>query len=187
MRPDGFVHSTGLYGSEEEFVRLVIPFLAHGLEAGEPVTAAFTENNQNLVREVFGDRVSYVDARNQYDCPAGTIRRSRELFAEHVAAGARQIRIAGDVPADQVRGAWDWWARYEAAVNDLYNEFPVWSMCASNQAFSCPVRGVGVPRDTFRGGASIPPGAVATTRIPCSAHSQANDAVSAFTPPLAAE
>jgi hypothetical protein len=65
----GFLHSTGLFGSEAEFVRLVIPFLADGLEAGEPVTAAFTETNQNVVREVFGDRVNYVDARTQYDCP----------------------------------------------------------------------------------------------------------------------
>jgi hypothetical protein len=32
----------------------------------------------------------------------------------------------------------------------------------------------------------MPPGAVATTRMPCSAYSQASDAVRAFTPPLAA-
>ena len=32
----------------------------------------------------------------------------------------------------------------------------------------------------------MPPGAVATTRMPCSAYSQASDAVSALTPPLAA-
>ena len=60
-------------------------------------------------------------------------------------------------------------------------------MCAWNQAFSCSVCASGVPRETFRGGASIPPGAVATTRIPWSAYSQASDAVSALTPPLAAE
>ena len=42
------------------------------------------------------------------------------------------------------------------------------------------------PRGTRRAGASMPPGAVATTRMPCSAYSQASDAVSAFTPPLAA-
>ena len=41
-------------------------------------------------------------------------------------------------------------------------------------------------RGTRLGGASVPPGAVATTRTPLTAASKANDAVSALTPPLAA-
>jgi anti-sigma regulatory factor (Ser/Thr protein kinase) len=124
-----FRHASGLFDSDEEFLRIVLPFLAEGVDAGEPVAVALTADNENLVREVLGDRVTYIDAHTQYDRPAGTIRRSRELFGEHVAAGATRIRMAGDVPADRVSGAWDWWARYEAAVNDLYNEFPVWAIC----------------------------------------------------------
>ena len=125
-----FLHATGIYSSDEEFLRIVLPFIGEGLDAGEPVAVAFTTDNQNLVREVFGDRVTYVDAMEQYDRPAGTIRRSRELFEEYVAAGATQIRMAGDVPAFRLSGAWDWWARYEAAVNELYDDYPVRAICA---------------------------------------------------------
>ena len=60
-------------------------------------------------------------------------------------------------------------------------------MCAWNQARSVSVRGSGVPREIRRGGASVPPGAVATTRMPASAYSIASDAVIALMPPLAAE
>ena len=24
---------------------------------------------------------------------------------------------------------WDWWCRYESAVNDAYDEFPLWGLC----------------------------------------------------------
>src|SRR5699024_12241591 len=51
---------------------------------------------------------------------------------------------------------------------------------------SCAPSGAG-PRGILRAGASVPPGAVATTRIPSRAASPANAAVSPLTPPFAAE
>jgi anti-sigma regulatory factor (Ser/Thr protein kinase) len=127
----GYFHETAFYGSDDEFLGVIVPFFTDGLEAGEPVVSAFTSSNQRLVREVFGDDhgIWYLGGERQYLRPAGAIRRYRDLFAEHVALGANQIRVAGDVPHPGVGAPWGWWARYEAAVNHAYNGFPVWGMC----------------------------------------------------------
>ncbi len=64
----------------------------------------------------------------------------------------------------------------------------VWSMCAWNHACSVSsARRPGCRGRCAAAGASVPPGAVATTRMPASAYSMASDAVIALMPPLAAE
>src|SRR5690606_41558486 len=65
------------------------------------------------------------------------------------------------------------------------DEAVVWSTTAWYHAFSCSDRGSG-PRGIRRGGASVLPGAVATTRMPCGAASHASAEVIALTPPFAA-
>ncbi|WP_236718132.1 sensor histidine kinase [Actinoplanes sp. TFC3] len=65
-----------------------------------------------------------------YTRPAAAIRWYRKRFASYVAAGARQIRVIGEVPQPELGARWDWWARYESAINVAYDDFPLWSMCA---------------------------------------------------------
>jgi anti-sigma regulatory factor (Ser/Thr protein kinase) len=127
----GYFHETAFYGSDEQFLALVVPFFTEGLAAGEPVISAFAENNQQLVRDAFADTsgVRYIGGETQYLRPAGAIRRYRQLFGEYAAQGVSQIRVAGDVPHPGVGAPWDWWARYEATVNHAYNDFPVWGLC----------------------------------------------------------
>jgi anti-sigma regulatory factor (Ser/Thr protein kinase) len=127
----GYFHETAFYGSDEEFLAIVVPFFTEGLAAGEPVVCAFAAANQQLVRDAFPDtsEVRYVGGERQYQRPAGAIRRYRELFGEYAAQGVSQIRVAGDVPHPGVGAVWDWWARYEAAINNAYNDFPVWGLC----------------------------------------------------------
>jgi len=127
---DGYFHESAFYQSDDEFLALVAPFFADGVRAGEPVMAAFTPANQRLVRKEFGEHdIRFLDGEAQYLRPAGAIRRYRELFAECVAEGATQIRVAGDVPHPGTGSPWGWWARYEASVNRLYDDFPVWGLC----------------------------------------------------------
>ncbi|BCJ47524.1 anti-sigma regulatory factor [Actinoplanes ianthinogenes] len=127
----GYFHETAFYGSDEEFLGVIVPFFTGGLEAGEPVVSAFAARNQQLVRDVLGEDsgIRYLGGEQQYLRPAAAIRAYRELFGEYVAGGARQIRVAGDVPHPGVGAPWDGWARYEAAVNEAYDEFPVWGVC----------------------------------------------------------
>ncbi|MDG6106184.1 sensor histidine kinase [Dactylosporangium aurantiacum] len=127
----GYFHETGFYGSDEEFLAMVVPFFADGLAAGEPVVSAFAPANQRLVRDAFGAGcgIRFVDGEAQYLRPAGAIRGYRAMLADYVAAGATQIRVAGDVPHPGVGALWDWWARYEAAVNRAYDDYPIWGLC----------------------------------------------------------
>ncbi|GAA4469227.1 sensor histidine kinase [Phytohabitans houttuyneae] len=129
----GYYHEAVYYSSPNELLEVVVPFLLDGLEAGEPTIVAFGEKGTALVQSALppGADVAYLPGGDTYARPAGAIRAYRTLLAEHVARGASQIRIVGELPPDNLRPAvWDWWARYESAINHAYDEFPLWSMCA---------------------------------------------------------
>jgi anti-sigma regulatory factor (Ser/Thr protein kinase) len=127
----GYFHETAFYDSDEEFLAVVVPFFADAVAAGEPAVAAFGARNQRLVRDALGagSGVRFLDGDAQYLRPAVAIRQYREMLADYVAAGAGQIRVAGDVPHPGVGVGWDWWARYEATVNRAYDDFPIWGLC----------------------------------------------------------
>ncbi|MFF5225189.1 anti-sigma factor RsbA family regulatory protein [Dactylosporangium sp. NPDC000521] len=127
----GYFHQAGFYASDDEFLALVVPFFTDGLAAGEPVVSAFAPANQRLVRDAFGARsdIRFIDGDAQYLRPAGAIRQYRAMFADYVASGAGQIRVGGDVPHPGTGALWDWWARYEAAVNVAYDDYPIWGLC----------------------------------------------------------
>ncbi|BBH69891.1 hypothetical protein ACTI_65760 [Actinoplanes sp. OR16] len=125
------LHETTFYDSDEQFLAVMVPFLTDGLEAGQPVVSAFGPGNQKLVRDVFGSGsgIHFVVGDAQYLRPAATIRQYRELIGSYLADGARQIRVAAEVPHPGTGAPWDWWARYEAVVNHAYRDLPVWAIC----------------------------------------------------------
>ncbi|MEU3646083.1 sensor histidine kinase [Lentzea sp. NPDC034063] len=127
----GFFHETAFYGSDDDFLAHAVPFLENGLRAGEPSIVACAEQNTALLRGALGRdaAVTYMPGADQYARPSEAISSYRSLFAEHTAGGAQQMRVVGDVPHPGMGAPWDWWARYEAAVNLAYAEFPVWGLC----------------------------------------------------------
>lgn len=126
----GFFHETAFYGTDDDFLAHAVPFLENGLRAGEPSVVACTEQNTALLRAVLGSAgVIYRPGADQYSRPSDAISSYRDLFREHTADGAQQMRVVGDVPHPGVGAPWDWWARYEAAANLAYAEFPVWGLC----------------------------------------------------------
>jgi len=127
----GLVHEAALYGSEREFLAVVVPFLAGGAEAGEPTFSAFSEPVATLVRDALPDptRVTFLPHDQLYATPATTIRAYREAVTDLLADGARQIRITGEVPHSGLGTPWRGWARYEAAVNHTFAGFPC-GVCA---------------------------------------------------------
>ncbi|GLY99439.1 sensor histidine kinase [Actinoplanes sp. NBRC 103695] len=74
--------------------------------------------------------MEFATGGDMYARPAAAIRSYRQLLADHVAAGAGQIRIIGELPASAFGPTWDSWMRYESAINHAYDDFPLWSMCA---------------------------------------------------------
>lgn len=135
----GYFHEAVRYDSDEEFLAVVVPFLSGGVESEEPTIVALGEHNAGLVRDALGDTpVIFHAGGDVYSRPAAAIRAYRELFAEHTAEGAHQIRVVGELPAAALGVTWDWWARYESAINDSYDEYPLWSMCAYDTRITPP-------------------------------------------------
>jgi anti-sigma regulatory factor (Ser/Thr protein kinase) len=127
----GHVHEAGFYSSDAEFLALIVPFVTGGTAAGEPVVIGYDDRKCDLLRAELArpDRVSFVADTRLYATPAGAIAAYREQFEWYVAGGAKQIRIAGDVPHEGNGGRFAGWDRYESAVNLVWQDYPVYSRC----------------------------------------------------------
>lgn len=126
----GYYHEAIRYDTDDELLAVVLPFLVGGVEAGEPTFVALGERTGGLVRSALppGLKVEFLPGGDVYARPTAAIRSYRQLLARQVADGAGQIRIIGELPRTAFGATWDWWARYEAAINHAYDEFPLWSM-----------------------------------------------------------
>ncbi|HEX5996111.1 MAG TPA: sensor histidine kinase [Jiangellales bacterium] len=128
----GYFHEAVCYDSDEHLLGVAVPFLLGGVAAGEPTVVSLGPRNAALVRAALPAEsgVSFLTGGEVYARPAAAIRSYRQLLASYVADGAQQIRIIGELPVDALGATWDWWARYESAINHAYDDFPLWSMCA---------------------------------------------------------
>jgi anti-sigma regulatory factor (Ser/Thr protein kinase) len=126
----GYRHEAVLYHSNEEFLGVVVPFLREGVTVGEPCLVALGSSTTGLVRAALPNTTGLTFLDDRYDRPASVIRSNRDLFTAHLTDGASQIRVASEVPHPGVGAPWDGWARYEAAINHAYAEFPLWGLCA---------------------------------------------------------
>ncbi|MBB5957979.1 anti-sigma regulatory factor (Ser/Thr protein kinase) [Saccharothrix tamanrassetensis] len=127
----GYDHAAACYRSYDDLLAIVVPFVDAGLDAGETVVVSLDRDKTELVRAALPKAadIAFLVADDVYARPAAAIKSYRELMAGLVAGGARRIRIFGEVPRSALGATWDWWARYEAAVNHIYDEFPLRSMC----------------------------------------------------------
>ena len=132
----GHFHEAGFYGSETEFRALIVPFAEEGIAAGEPVIVGYDSRKNALVRSWLTDpsAVTFPADSGLYATPARAIAAYRRLFEHHAAHGARQIRITGELPHPGNGGRFDGWDRYEAAVNTVWQDFPVWGLCLYDTA-----------------------------------------------------
>ena len=127
----GHFHEAGFYGSDAEFHALIVPFAEEGIAAGEPVIVGYDNRKNGLLRSWLSDpsAVEFIADDSLYATPALAIGTYRRLFEFHLAMGAEQIRIAGDVPHPGNGGRFEGWDRYECAVNTVWQDFPVWGRC----------------------------------------------------------
>ena len=134
----GHFHEAGFYGSDTEFRALIVPFAEEGIAAGEPVIIGYDSRKNALVRSWLTDpsAVTFPADSGMYATPARAIAAYRRLFEFHVAQGAGQIRITGELPHPGNGGSFDGWDRYEAAVNIAWQDFPVWGLCLYDTAAS---------------------------------------------------
>ena len=127
----GHFHEAGFYASDAEFAALIVPFVEEGVAAGEPVIIGYDDRKAGLLRSWLADpsAVEFIGDKSLYATPGRAIATYRRLFEFHLAMGAGQIRIAGDVPHPGNGGRFEGWDRYEWAVNTVWQDFPVWGLC----------------------------------------------------------
>ena len=132
----GHFHEVGFYGSDLEFRALIVPFAEEGIAAGEPVIIGYDNRKNALVHSWLADpsAVTFLADKSLYATPSRAIATYRRLFEFHAATGARQIRVTGELPHPGNGGSFEGWDRYEAAVNTVWDDFPVWGLCLYDTA-----------------------------------------------------
>jgi len=138
--PPGRFHEVGFYHSDAEFGALIVPFVEAGIAAGQPVIIGYDDRKASLLQSWLSDpaAVTFVTDNSLYATPAKAIASYWKLFERHTAAGATQIRIAGDVPHEGNGGRFAGWDCYESAANTVWNRFPVWSRCLYDATTAAP-------------------------------------------------
>jgi anti-sigma regulatory factor (Ser/Thr protein kinase) len=138
-RPGRF-HEVGFYRSDAEFGALIVPFVEEGVAAGQPVIIGYDDRKASLLRSWLRDpaAVTFIADNSLYATPARAIDSYWRMFDDLTAAGATQIRIAGDVPHEGNGGRFAGWDRYESAINTVWHQFPVWSRCLYDATTAAP-------------------------------------------------
>jgi anti-sigma regulatory factor (Ser/Thr protein kinase) len=138
-RPGRF-HEVGFYRSDAEFRALIVPFVEEGLACGQPVIIGYDDRKASLLRSWLHDpaAVTFFTGTDLYATPARAIASYWKIFELCTAAGATQIRIAGDVPHEGNGGRFAGWDRYESAANTVWDRFPVWSRCLYDATTAAP-------------------------------------------------
>jgi anti-sigma regulatory factor (Ser/Thr protein kinase) len=126
-------HPALLYRDMEGFLSAMVPFVAGGLDAGEPVIVAVAGEELAALRAGVGpeDRgVRWLDTREWHPHPASRLRAFHELVTDALAKGATGLRLVGEPvwpvgPPEHVLE----WERYESVLNEVLAPFPVTLIC----------------------------------------------------------
>jgi anti-sigma regulatory factor (Ser/Thr protein kinase) len=124
-------HDAFLYGSDEQLVTAMVPFLQEGLTRGDAAAAVTTPGNLALLRDRLGAdaHVGYVEAADWYVRPAAAIAQFDAAIRELIDGGAPHLRVVGELPFGSTLGEHASWNRYEAIVNEAFKRAPLWVVC----------------------------------------------------------
>lgn len=127
----GYLHSALTYGSDDAFAEVAVPFVEHGIAAGEPVLVAVPGPSLEGLRSALGgepDGVTPLTAEEWFETSAGTREKLARWARER---GAARTRVIWEPPwatgsEAQVRD----WARHEAVTNFAFEDMGVDFICA---------------------------------------------------------
>lgn len=129
---NGFVHQALIYGSDQEFMDVALPFVEAGLKSKQPTLVAVQERHCENLRAALGDRADGLElcpAEDWYETSARTREKFARWVAEHAWIGGR-ARLMGEPPwalghGAQVRD----WARHESVINVVFEGQPLTLVC----------------------------------------------------------
>jgi transcriptional regulator with XRE-family HTH domain len=139
-------HRVLVYGSGDEFVGAIVPFLREGLERSDALLVVTVQPCKQAIADEMGadaDKIEFAGAADWYSSPADTLRRYRTFIDGRLEAGFKWVRIVGEpVWADRSAAEIAEWTRYEAIIN--------LSLAAAPATILCPYDSRTVPASVMR-------------------------------------
>lgn len=123
-----FQHDAVLYGSDDEYFAVVVPFLREGLEAGVPTLLRTEEHRAQRVSAALGDPpgLTVVEPLGA-EHPFTVLQTDHDVYDRHLATGVPWVHVVSDPPVAPV--GWSGWARYEAVRNHVHRDRAVRLLC----------------------------------------------------------
>jgi MEDS: MEthanogen/methylotroph, DcmR Sensory domain len=116
-----FTHRACLYGSDQQFLAMAMPFLEEGLDRGDPVLAVTTPANLELVNATLGARgadVDYAESAFFGRRPAQRVAAFHRYWKRAAGGSGIRVRILAEpVWAGRSSREIAAWTRMEAALN----------------------------------------------------------------------
>ncbi len=131
MTVTGFRHDAGVFGSDEELLAIVVPFLDEASAAGHPAVVRVDGGQEALLRRHLAEPSAPAYVSDGAGHPMEVLRSVHAAATAQVQAGAAEVRVVGAVPHPGLDPAvaWEQWARYEAALNAMFASLPMWGLC----------------------------------------------------------
>jgi transcriptional regulator with XRE-family HTH domain len=136
LSPGMLRHRVLVYGSDEEYVAIIVPFLRDGLARSEPVLVVTAPRQTRLLHDALGDdapRVEFRDSSRWYTAGAAASNAFLAFARDRFDGGAPWIRIVGEPLASGRRrrseSSLREWIRYESMLNLTLASSPATVMC----------------------------------------------------------
>lgn len=134
VSPNLLRHRLLIYGSDDEYLAAVVPFLLEGIARSDAILAAPTERQGGLLHDALGDdakHVEFLDAVEWYRTLRGAATGYGTVVKERFERGAPWIRIVADAAwAGRLAPQVAEWFRYESIVNLALASSPATIMCS---------------------------------------------------------
>jgi hypothetical protein len=125
------IHDAAIYATDDEFLAMAVPFIRGAIAAGEPVLAATTPANLELLTSALGGDAAQLDqAETLYFGPRPPQRVTAfETYARRHGNGGRVRILAEQAWAGRTAAEVADWQRMEASFNVLLDGTGIWMIC----------------------------------------------------------
>ncbi|MGE5287637.1 MAG: anti-sigma factor RsbA family regulatory protein [Micromonosporaceae bacterium] len=128
----GLLHQGCVYRSDDEFLAMAVPFIEEGLAQGEPVLAATTSANLDLLGGALGPGVSGLDlVESAYfgHRPPQRVAAFDRYLKRHADRPGRACILAEPVWSGRSERDIQAWTRMEAMLNLIFADASMWMIC----------------------------------------------------------
>ena len=128
----GLEHDALIYGSDEEMMDTLVPWLQEGLEREDGAVVATTSPHIDQFRDALGTdegSVSFLSADDMYVHPVQTIAAWQRVLSDAADTGVTYTRIVGEVRFGATEDLQTSWTRYESALNAVFERSAAWIVC----------------------------------------------------------